>query len=174
MGNVPWSTYYPNSLKTWTSYSRWPRVMQPEMPNICVSTYTAQLGAFLTQDVASCSVLYICMYEVWSDLNAQGEIIWIRIILKPPYFQNIFRPSHNQFERTFCRGPSTTEWQQRTHLWRWFGQPPTGLSWDFNGTARGQPTLTSLSKREKSPLGQYLVNRVSRGLPSHLRRHLIS
>ncbi len=52
-------------------------------------------------------------YEVWLESNAQGGITLIRIILKPWFFQDIFRLRPCRSGCTFCSGSSTSTAKRR-------------------------------------------------------------
>ncbi len=106
-----------------------------------------------------------------SETNAQGEITFIRLILKTPLFWDFFRPSPCQFRQTFRSGLSITEWRRQTRFWWLFGLP-TSSSWCSPGTTRRQSALTSFSIAEISLLGRYQANRA--GSRPFLRfRHLL-
>ncbi len=92
---------------------------------------------------------------------------------KPPIFRDFFTPSHNQFECTFCFGPSTAKWQRRTCLWQWWGRPTSGLSWCCPWTVRGS-LLWLHSLKEKKVRWANMVKRASSGLSFCLCYHLES
>ncbi len=89
-----------------------------------------------------------CIYEVWSESNAQGEITFILIIFKTPLFWDFLGLIPASLD-----GLNTAELQQQTHFWR----PHPSLSWSSPGTTRRQPAVTSLSNTETRPLGHYLI-----------------
>ncbi len=102
----------------------------------------------------------VCLYEMCSESNAQGEITSKRISLENQLFQAIFQHSRRPSRSTFCFAPSTSERLWRSHPGGWTGWPHSSSPGSFPGSLRGQPAQTSTLGRARSPWGRGPLNRV--------------